>query len=408
MTARPADYGNQFPSDVGDVPPQDPTTGFTERDYRPQRATAPRKTPETPSGSPDLRKERPRPEPRYAWVGTIVKRVDNDSFIILRQDGKRFQCYTRGNEDIYDELRIGDLVGLIPDQKPGFWLIVGGVRRKEMVSLTAINTFPVGPTDIPTLIGIDSFFSQTGQDAVGNNLNIALSDGGIQVYPEVSGQYEVSFSVTVEFLDPTEQSKLTVETKCFVFSTEAAPANAKPKTLAFDRTVGFKHVWDAVLCKSIITLNIAESDMMMDAPTGGNRARWSYNPRVGGDLTVGTKSAQGWLKITSNGPGSLWLGHGNLSSRIRFPNQTASWHKHLYVEALGGPGLGGGETVQLGWTLAGYTGPVYYSDCYDTCQILVFDKGILITNTALAGAPIPSTISLFQDSKQKDWMCVNP
>lgn len=98
MTVRPHDYGDRYPSDVGDTAPADPTAGFAEVDYIPRfvggrNIEKPVATPTTiPVGpsTPNIPASKPA-----VYLGVIVSsRVETYYYWVLTQDGRRVLGYT--------------------------------------------------------------------------------------------------------------------------------------------------------------------------------------------------------------------------------------------------------------------------------------------------------------------------
>jgi hypothetical protein len=402
MTVRPLDWGDPYPSDIGDVPPGNPTDGFIERDYRIRQRSV-RGIPARPdaSASPDMRTERERPEPRPVFMGIVVRREERNTYTVLRQDGRRMLGYTRGDSDEYDALSPGETVSMIADQRPGIWLIEGSERRKEMASLRLANASDI-ETEMETIIPLVALINETGADDEGINPVVRMGGGGVRVLKEFNGQYEISVSVNVEYIDPEADlvgNQIRFRAACIAEPT-GTPADLTAGVFTFDRSVGFSLGWDAGNCDAKLTMRISETDYMMYSPSGGGRVVWTNNPKIAGCLEVGTNAAIGWLKLVAGTGGSYtWLGNGNGRLKIRFPDRAGENHSHFYVSGVEG------DAVKLKFTKPGGTGKICMYDDYGSLKEWVVDKGIIISGPCIESAPSTGDPVVANDTPRQDWEC---
>lgn len=401
MTAnRPQDFGDQFPSDLGDTPPGSPVDGYQERDYRIRRRTVrgSRPRPEV-QATPNLNVERPRPEPRVSFMGVIVKRVHGNRYIVLRQDGKRGFGFTRGDDDVYDVLLPGETVSMHADQTPGVWTIEGSERRKEMGSIRVTNSSAL-ITTADRLIPLDVLINQTGTDENGVNLKMQQFNGGIRVLQNFSGQYEISVAVNVQYTDPQkDQGNQTRFRAACIGDPDGTPADLSPNIVTFDRNVGFTIGWDQGNCEAQVSMKISESDYMLYSPDGGGRAVWTNNPKIAGCLEVGTRASIGWLKLVGGeGGGFTWLGNGEGNLKIRFPGSVGEVDSHLIVEAKTG------EAVKLAFSKPGGTGKICFYCYYCGTSEWEVDKGLVISGPCIEAPSSQGSVSV-DDTPRTDWQC---
>lgn len=392
MTARPLDYGDRYPSDIGDVPPGSPVDGFEERDYRIRRRTIAgiQARPDV-KASPNLGVEREYIKERESFLGVLVKRVQANRWVVLRQDGKRVFADTRGDDGVYDSLSIGETVSLHAGQVPGSWLIEGSERRKEMASIRLTNSASVNVTSAAKQITFVQTIEETGEDVFEK-----VAGGGVRVLKDFSAQYEISLTVHVR-LDPAyiDEATLSVATTCETVPGFAlSPGQTLPTTrLKFRRQNGFVIRYDAEDCSVHVGLQAPIWSMLAYGgnPDGQSWAVWTDSPVIGGRLRVlGLYTGQGWLELGPGGVSAyqsrLGLGNGRGQLRIVFPDAPASWSltegipMHSYMYVAGKRPLD--QAVKLQFSQGGGTGVIYTpSGDY------VVDKGLVISGPGITPAP---------------------
>jgi hypothetical protein len=92
----PRDYGDQFPSDVGDSRPSAPTVNFNETNTRRIGVPDHRIQPQVGFDARMDRFKEQFQQVRHVWIGTILDDNLDGSFTVLLQDGREVTAY-----DIY-------------------------------------------------------------------------------------------------------------------------------------------------------------------------------------------------------------------------------------------------------------------------------------------------------------------
>lgn len=425
--ARRLDFGDQFPSDTGDVPPSSKTLGMEERAYTIPPADTP--TPVRPGvirqAGPDLEQKPVSPLGRVVYSAIVVERVNDTDFWCLRQDGKRgIASYLSPNPGIYDELRLGTEVAIIEDQIPGRWHIISGLRRRQMYSMRLSNAAELTANNeiiVPLAIGM-----VTGNDADGVNAELNLKGPALYVTPLGDGEavYEISFNVTVEYADETSSGKIKIDTTCdhdLQIDDEVVQTRHEPDVVYFDPNVGFRQeygtrdVGDGTTeTYSLMTLAVPPANPSTssdyfggkvlnivangDAAVNG-RARWTRDPftrtaRINDVLHLGNIGLVGqphtvaygdktgaafYIGFTGSGvttPVPASYGGGGVPS-----NSPANIGKHMIVVGEGyGSEIGVGGTspaVGIGFSRQGMNGTIYYKDHSGTDRSFSVENGII-------------------------------
>lgn len=421
--ARRLDFGDQFPSDSGDVPPSSKTLGMEERAYTIPPADTP--TPVRPGvirqAGPDLEQKPVAPLGRVVFTAIVVERVNDTDYWCLRQDGKRgVASYLSPNPGIYDELRLGTEVAIIEDQIPGKWHIISGMRRRQMYSMRLSNAADItanNETIVPMAIGM-----VTGNDANGVNAELNLKGPALYVTPLGDGEaiYEISFNVTVEYDDTTSSGgSMVIETGCTVDSGDLvvdgilSQSRRTPDVVYLDPTLGFRQEYGSKDAPdggteeySLVTMALTPSNPgevgsghvlnimgYENDPGNEGRARWTKDPRMH-SATLETV-----LRIEQSS-GAFGLAHETYSApqylitpvRPHTSNGVSSdifaeqgFNKHLYVAHSGRVKTNSTDAdaptdtpvALLGWTKSGATGTIYYKDASGTTRSFSVDKGII-------------------------------
>jgi hypothetical protein len=211
--ANPADFGDPFPSDTGDVSPVDPTAAFAERDFRLKRPEARAVKARPPVRStPDLRIEPPRKDTRTTFQGRVVKRESDGKWVIIRQDGFRGVGVVQYDDQFYDTLKIGDQVTLISGQVPGVWHIVSRSFPKEMSSIRLTNNATVQTSNAEKTIKFDELIEMTGDPNDPTYDNETSEGQEIVIKRNLRGEHEISLTVTVETTKPKVKKRTTIVT----------------------------------------------------------------------------------------------------------------------------------------------------------------------------------------------------
>lgn len=373
------DYGDPYPSDIGDVAPINPTTGFAETNYKLNsqgivQGAQPKMRRSPTQENPDLGHRDIQKPGRIVFTGIIVSKTPNrNAWIILRQDGKRGIAYIRGADGVYDNLRPGEHVSMC--QGPlgsNQWLITGSPRRDELATISIYNSEEQGPSNTLIRVALDEIEKQTGEVGIFTKLA-----GGIKVNKHEWGLYEIHWKVTVVCVNPDEADVLTVARECL-------PLTGGPKTevgadrIVVDRRAGLD-LYSRVdgdenesTRNAIITIQVPPPYYSVQTPADvfENPAAntqdpplWTNGVILGHSIEVGRQVPQGWVKIVSNGGGYAWLGHGNAKIKMRLPDTFPFVGSHLVVSGESG------ECVQTKWTNPGGNGYITIYCCYDDTLI---------------------------------------
>lgn len=359
----PKDYGDPYPSDIGDVPPINPTTGFSETNFKLNTASITGKSAKmrrSPTQeNPDLGHRDIQKPPRTTYTGIIVaKTPDRNAWVVLRQDGKRIVAYIRAADGVYDNLRPGEHVTLgVGQLGKNQWLITGSPRRDELSTITVYNTEEQGPSNTLIRVNLDAIEKQTGETTIFNQVA-----GGVEVNKREWGLFEIHWKVTTVCVNPDDfKAPVRVEAKCDL-SEPTKYSLITSESIIFNRDSGFnlsRFVEDDGTIKAMISMAVRSPYMMPFSDEGDGNITWTNAPIVGHSIEAGRKVPQGWVKITSNGGGYIWLGHGNAKLKMRFPDTFPFTGSHLVVSGESG------ECVQTKWSNPGGNGYITIYCCYD-------------------------------------------
>lgn len=426
MAGRPQDYGDPFPSDIGDIPPASPVSGFGETNFRlsdTNRVTARAgKMRELPGqAEPDLGVRKDEKPPRITYTGLVIKQgFAPGEWEVLRQDGKRGIAYIRASDGVYDQLRPGEHVTMCLGQLgKNQWLITGAPRRNELSTIEITNSLEQGPSNTLIRINMDELVSETSMADGFSQLG-----GGFRADKAKVGLYAIHWSVTAVCVNPDPfTTSVVAEGKCEQLS-ELTTKRDKVvgESTIYNRDSGLflsRYVEADGAVKAMVSLKVRTPYLM---PTSGvpsdpdvsddvnEGVTWTDSPILGGNLTVGKTAPQGWLKITNVAGSYLWLGHGNTKSKIRFPNSQAVVGSHLVVSGTHEDAYE--QCVQLKWSSRGLTGvfTVYDCDCLPT--YLSVRDGLIV---GVTGSRLHDTLSNIatnvpvncQDNTPRIWSCVD-
>lgn len=417
--ARPGDYGDPRPSDIGDVAPPNPVAGFGQTNFNlgglggaVRGGNAPGMRDVPGKANPDLEIPKPGEESRIVFTGVLVRPAPGrNAWYVLRQDGKLGVAYARSDDGIYEGLTRGEHVVMVQGQLgKNQWLITGSHRNFELSSLSLTNSESHGPSDNQIRINFDEVINRSGDDA-----NLVQFREGVRVTQHKYGLYQIDWQVTVICVNPDEaESKIRIEKECLPTDT-IAPVGVTADTLVVDRRVGFELyrrpdiLDDGPNLKGIVSLQIPPPFMMAQSAANINLdpnvwtddpVTWTDAPILGHSLTVGLRVPQGWIKIYDNANNYLWLGNGYTRQRIRFPDDLPYVGSHLVVAGQSG------ECVQLKWSPTGGTGTITAYDCYCNPLVWFVEDGLIVSGPGI-GIPINQQVDC-SNYPFKVWDCENP
>ncbi len=390
MAVRPNDYGDQFPSDQGDVPPNNPVSNYSENDYQISKVDSPEGSRVRPDQLlyPDQRVSDAANPPRTTFTGILLRKqtvegVHPSVWTCLRQDGKYGTAQLYGDEGgVYQEYRAGDQVTLHRGQQDNTWWITGAPRNTRQpimeVKLSTgftFNTNKIFPFDTKV-----TDFATNGAMELGPT-------GGIVVQ---GGMYDITFQVTAgHMITDSAPSTLMVASTHTKTTNGDEQITAKGGKALFSTYNGFfinKYDNDCNVYIGIRGMGISAisptPDKLLYQPPGSAVAYWTNNPKVGGSFTIGTKTGQSWLKLGSNTGnfgqvnGIMWFGNGSAHIKYRFPDQ-ADMMKHDTLAI----GAASGDCAQLYHQGYGGTGLIWFGSGFDA-YALNFSQGQLISGGA--------------------------
>lgn len=371
--SRPHDYGDQYPSDSGDVSPGDPTDGFVEVDYEIGRGDGvARKAKSGRDFNPKHEVEDQEPEDRDTWSGVIVASLNDKDvwpreYSVLREDGRLVKAETLQLLE-YEEYKPGHEVTvhrvLKKDQVPNLaddtFVITGKSRPTESqiksITLSETSTGGTAPFTVPfdaisLDMPIDALFSDKDYEKI--KLKVP---GQIELLQADDGIYEIQVQVTVEVEDPLDDLDAThAALLCFKPDQyEYLPDGNIIETpmLWYNKQNGFKIQYDVNDCTGTLEIgsrnvpNSVLNQREVDLP-----AVWTNSPRFGGHINLGRDMRDAWVKWGQGG--SLWLSHGGGELKFRFPGEPAE----LAGAFLTATGIEG-TCVQTGWQNPGASGSV--------------------------------------------------
>lgn len=394
MTARPLDYGDQNPSDIGDTPPVSRAQGFSEADYQVSSSLRQRSTrarPRYPLRANPNAKEAKKEDitPQDAFTVLLIKDLGNRQWRCLRHDGKIQVAQVVGVDGVYDELKVGEYATMTRGPDASKWLLSGDNRHNELSVMQVTNngdiSFSKGDTK---KVEMNEVITTTGSDT-------ESSDGGIKVKKTDKALYRIAIKITAKCQnpdpindddDPAAVSHLRVRAACFGGNiTTEHKLTEKPKVMNFKRNVGFVMEYEPISKESRISINVPETEFIPQTPAGGADIVWTDTPKIANSIEVGTKQGQGWVKIVCQADAHLWLGHGDIPLKLRFPNKAPSFGSHLMISGMGGAGC-----TQLKWSKGGGRGEIkiYCSYC-DLDKTWKVEDGLVISGPDIS-APSPS------------------
>lgn len=387
MAVRPLDYGDQNPSDIGDVAPVNPVLGYSEGNNFTSYRRKPRTRPDQ-QFVPDQKIKEPILIRRNSFTGIVLSRItaiDGShpiQYKVLRQDGRVVTTNASMKEGIYCDYRAGDNVQVNETQKPDIYAIIGEPRQAVLECLE-VTYDGEGHTNTTLIIPFNEAVIQTG-----NKLNL-IPGAGISIdIDQESALFEVNYKINISSDNISgEASEIYVYNRCFGGVTESTP-EMQARGLVFQRSSGFivSKITNptgpgAPACLSGVWLQGGSTNFMPYQPAGGGRVRWSGDPQLAGSFKIGTQLSQSWLKIVTNGNAFLWLGNGNSQHVYRFPDDGPQINSYLRVKAWNGSAHG--KAIQLEHSSPGASGIVKYHDCYDVCQTFTVEKGIIVSGFGL-------------------------
>lgn len=401
--ARPNDYGDQFPSDLNDQPPSDPTEGFQEIDYDPSAFQSKGRKPQTNRNFvPDSGQETPAPITRSALYGVLlanvtglpdakgVKRPDYpEIWQVLRQDGKIIEAFTT-NTYKYEKRRAGDEVTLLRGTTDTEWTFVNRAHPREMQSIDVWNSAAARGNSTTFKVTLDKIKDQVPQtdiysDKDPDHQKLKLKNGGVQVLEETTAWYEINFNATVQLEKAGSES---VAPSTHVYQSgcwkpnDLVDATALGKwintaKLYFHANSGFRLYWDPSDCTANVGIYSGLQDSILnqqykETQSGLDRnqfACWTNAPKLGGSVYVGTQEAFGWVKIGRAAPNEdqapfVWHTHSGWGKlRVKWPgegprNTNPNYTQSVAVGSVLSVRAGFvsdkfGDCIELGWTKPG-------------------------------------------------------
>lgn len=401
MTVRPRDYGDSNPSDIGDVPPLRRASGFTEADYQIENAANANRGFRMRYGLKANRatdtQQQANPV-RDGFNAIIVKRISNNKYKVLRQDGRTLEAQTYEDESKYDGLREGDLCVLQRGSGPNVWYIQCNTKNKQLSAWTVTNSDVINKDETGN-IDLNLVVADIGKFVEDDGVGLIVTDG-----PNLA-VYHVSWSVNAECVNPTDpdddpdsRTSIWVDASCQPEPGKQS-GTVPAKAISFRRNVGFLMGWESTQEEAIITLNVGETDYVPQSPAGGGDVVWTNEPQISGAIKVGTQEPQGWVKIVSNGGGEVWLGHGSQTAKIKFPNNNPSESSHLVI------GGKSGDCVQLKWTKQPGRGDMIVNCSY--CDLDLkwkVEDGLIISGPGISPQS-PSEAAVCTPNQRKTWNC---
>lgn len=415
MAKRPADYGDQYPSDSADVSPGDPTDGFSEVDYevsafdgKKRKAKADREF------FPDAQQRDDELVDREHWAGVIVE-VSNGVDIyprvyqVLRDDGRLVEAFSYEVLPS-EEFKPGhDVIIQRVTKDPETFNVTGKTRAKELqvlqvkISSGTYKCF-AGQTTVPfdeidlrlPPEDIDDQFT----DPAPANVKLKLFPPGIQSKFDEETLCTISFTLNVKLNDPRDISNpIHVTEGCWkpdVFE-RVQPNKAHYSSLLwFNRENGFRVEYDTNDCSIVIMLASKCEDSILNQQDKEKAAFFTDSPKLGGNLSLGTKKP-GWLMFGTEDQPRLWLSDGGGELKFRFPVAPPSYNGAFFVAdkvsgscVQGGwlePGVSGNITFQTN-IIDSYITHVIYGytiniPLYKSCTLTV-DRGIITNGCGLS------------------------
>lgn len=378
MTATPKDYGDPKPSDLDDVPPINRGDLLEEHSYRVSQIGKGKDVkPRLPAQvNPDTGQQLQKLPRRTSHMAVIVRREAFNRFLVLRQDGRRGIATTRGDDQQYDGLSVGEYVSIEAAEIPDTYYITGCTRNKELDSLVLYNGIEIGPTNTQRQIFFDTVELKTGS-------RIETFAGGFRVLKDRFALYEISYSVTVEAEQQSIETsgEVVVSNNCPPIQTHELERPRSFNEISFERESGFRvDETSQERCKAFVSLNVPREDYLPRTSIF-NSVEWTDHPYVANSMTVGTQVPQGWLHLTNINNRTVSLAAGNRTNQIMFPNNIPVVGSHLFISGLLG------EAIQLRWTKSGGgTGRIQAYDCYGACATWIVQDGLVVSGPGITPA----------------------
>jgi len=387
----PKDFGDPHPSDIGDVPPINPTENFDEVDYSIQSIgkTVPRtrRNPQLvkPSGEkiPDIIRD------TFSGIITVLgdKTILPRHFTVLTQNMRRVEAIAGGHEDFYSDLRIGDSVVITRGELPDTWILSGSPRNDELPTIILRTTGASGNNVIA--VPFTLLESQTGDDTIllqnGNGIKI----GGVAGQ---EFQIQVLLDITIECTNSNAQAgppPVTAQAACLDSNVFGPSLSLKYpfKSIRFDKALGFK-VFQPSPELAEVTISGKNTFYSLYQPGGGGTAVWTNWPIIANALTVGAMAPQAWLILQNSAGIHVWLGTGNKNLKYVFPDNEPKTGSHLILEAVQGEG------VKLKHSAIGGKGTMSVYGCDYTCKEFKVEDGLIISGPGISAPSSSSSVSI--------------
>ena len=355
---RPKDYGDQKPSDLDDVTPADPTDGFSELDYTLSGPDAKKfKTRDNSTEAPG-RPDQEQHVLRTDWTGIILgwanARGDQPRrYWVLRQDGKLGTGRTLQQLERYHDYRPGDDVGLIEDNVPNEFVIVGSPKPLELPQMylqyNADGERAGG--NVPFVIPFDTEVANYPIDNSFGGFGEIEHPAPGSILVTQQALYDIHAVVVLEH-DESLESHFP-----FWFEVECPPnptndvnddSPIRVSKLSFSKQQAFKLKFDPAKCVLFLEIKAPLIDSLLNQQTEGG-AFWTQDIKLGGNLSLGTQVGQGWLKFHN-----VWLsaepgGNAKILLPSSIPEEGCSY---LIAKGI----TPEDNCVQLGWQDPGGNG----------------------------------------------------
>jgi len=377
---RPKDYGDQFPSDDGDIVPSSPTAGMAEVDFSVQAVNQLHPTAPVPQITRATQFPTPANVPVAVQAGVITNTFVNGKdgnhpktnprrFLVQDTTGHQRIAYVpemRSDE----QYQIGDSVGLIRGANPQDWIIEGRGRQHESQIINCVTGAAQVFDEIAEMIPMAVNLLQVPIDAAfgpGKEFQL-LADGQIQYTGTDQAIVTIAFGGSFQRQIEGHVHNLPVLTQCIEPGDWVAnDIETHNDRIAFAKNIGFTLQLDHDTETATISIQADLTGGILNQQTIGEHPVWTTCPVLGGDISVGV-SGDGWVKIGDEDR-YAWLTHGDGQIKLRLPTDAPT----KIGTVLAAVGITG-QCVQLGFiefdsiynapTFAAGTTPVsgYYMD----------------------------------------------
>lgn len=435
---RPIDFGDQYPSDIGDLPPPSKLVGLEERSFNIQPTPDPLsvRPGELRREGPDLLQSPVAPPSRSTYTAVLVQKITDGQYWALRQDGKRgIVEYIGPTNSIYEGLEVGMHVAIIESQVPGVWHVISGLKRREMYAIRLTNSSEL-ETNSESLVPIGTTVLRTGDGPNDKNDEFSVRGSALYITP-LGGEeavYEISLNINVEYVDETSNSAsgMVIETGCTLETEDLYQSDIlnqgrrTPDVLYFDPNVGFRQEYGKRTNDegeeedySMITMAVDPSNVGSDGgghilnissfetdPDHIGRARWTKDPRTRSMRIEEVMQVKGWGFSSLTGQYTVLVGQSHQIDP-RWSDGTSGFNRHLYVKHAGRVKQNATNPDQvtdppvafLDWTKPGVSGTIYYKDHSGNNRSFSVDKGIIYAGYGLvADSPNFGSYQNFTDS----------